>query len=253
MIAQFQEIFEQFEPIGLAEMNEVRLMNRTDTKFVMATRHLRAALPRIRENYWILSVDGVRMSRYRSLYFDTRDFMLYLHHHNDWGNRYKVRCREYVDSGVSYLEVKHKTPKRRTVKNRMKIPGIITEIDSEAKNFLSQYYPHDLDALDAKIWNSFVRITLINKAAVERLTIDLDVESRWDSVRSPLTGIVIAEIKQEKFSVRSPFFAQMRTMHILPMGFSKYCVGMSALYPHLKKNRFKRRTLHLERLRHHRF
>ncbi len=62
---------------------------------------------------------GKRLNHYRTLYFDTPDFELYLLHVNGRADRYKVRSREYTDTHLSYLEVKHRTPKDRTIKERL--------------------------------------------------------------------------------------------------------------------------------------
>ena len=48
----------------------------------------------------------------------------YNDHHNQRVNRHKIRFREYVDSGLIYLEVKCKTNKGKTVKKRLKVDKI---------------------------------------------------------------------------------------------------------------------------------
>ena len=58
-------------------MDEVKLMNRTDTKFVFESRLLEQVLEEIRAHYFILDINGVRLNAYRSLYFDTDDFKFY--------------------------------------------------------------------------------------------------------------------------------------------------------------------------------
>ena len=82
-------------------MDEVKLMNRTDTKFVFEYSLLQKVLNEIKDHYYVLNIDGVRLNAYRSLYFDTDDFKFYFDHHNG-KNRIKVRYREYMDSGLCF-------------------------------------------------------------------------------------------------------------------------------------------------------
>ena len=67
----------------------------------------------------ILQIDGKRKHDYKSLYFDTEDRKFYNDHHNQRVNRYKVRYREYVDSGLVFLEIKCKNNKGKTIKKRL--------------------------------------------------------------------------------------------------------------------------------------
>ncbi len=109
----------EYAPISLKEMDAVALLNRTDTKFVLSTDQLLQALAALQHDYRILSVAGQRLNHYRTLYFDTPNFDLYNLHVNERSDRYKVRSREYTDSRRSFLEVKHKTNKGRTIKERI--------------------------------------------------------------------------------------------------------------------------------------
>ena len=63
-------------------MDSVRLMNRTDTKFVFELDLLAKVLDEIKPHYYVLDINDKRMSSYRSLYFDTDDFEFYFEHHN---------------------------------------------------------------------------------------------------------------------------------------------------------------------------
>ncbi len=107
-----------FDPISLKQMDSVALLNRVDTKFVMTANQLLTALAMVQSNYWMLEVKGQRLNHYRTLYFDP-DFELFLDHVTGRAERYKVRSREYTDSHLSFLEVKHKTRKDRTIKDRI--------------------------------------------------------------------------------------------------------------------------------------
>ena len=97
-------ILSSFEPISLNQMEEVKLMNRTDTKFVFEYSLLEKVMEEIKAHYYVLDISGVRLNAYRSLYFDTEDFKFYFEHHNGKKNRNKVRYREYINSGLCFLE-----------------------------------------------------------------------------------------------------------------------------------------------------
>lgn len=249
ILQQFQDWSQQIEPIHLDEMNNVQLLNRVDTKFVLTEQQLLRALHNVGDRYRVLDVQGVRLNHYRSLYFDSPDFGMYLQHHNGKQNRYKVRFREYVDSELQFLEVKMKTSKQRTIKRRTQIAGMMETFDAQALDFLRDTYPANATELVPKLWNHFVRITLVSQRAIERLTLDLHLKFRRNRMEVWFSDIAIAEVKQEKFSIQSDFVQQMRALGLRPTGFSKYCIGAARLYPFLKQNRFKATFLLLDRLR----
>jgi len=103
-----ENILQNFQPISLSEMDEVKLMNRTDTKFVLNRTLFNEVLPQLTSSYRVLEISDQRLSSYRTLYFDTSGFDLFLDHHNGKGNRFKVRIRKYVESNLFFLEIKNK-------------------------------------------------------------------------------------------------------------------------------------------------
>jgi hypothetical protein len=241
-------LLDKFEPISLAQMDAVALLDRTDTKYVMQTSQLYAALAALRTDYRVLEISGVRLHPYRTLYFDTAAFAMYLRHHAGRQLRYKVRSRQYVESHRSFLEVKVKTNKDRTSKRRIETGGLVTRFTPEASSFVGALVPLDAQSLEPKLWNSFVRVTLVNKYEPERLTLDLDL--RFDDGRESISlpGVAIAEVKQEGINRHSDFIRQMRTMAIHSTGFSKYCIGTALLYPEIKHNNFKDKLRLVEKL-----
>ncbi len=247
-IATVARELERFTPISLAAMDGVALLSRIDTKYVMSETQLAQALSRLTEDYTVLEIAGRRLHRYHTLYFDTPDFSLYHQHHNGWRNRYKVRARTYVDSHLNFLEVKRKTNKDVTVKSRLQTPEMITRIDARVENFLTTCSAKIPTGLEPALWNSFQRITLVSKHGVERLTLDVGLHFQFGQTRAALPGIVIAEVKQEGFSLRSDFVGQMRALGVREMRFSKYCMGLSLLCAQVKRNNFKLQWLHINRM-----
>jgi len=247
-VRDFNTLLARFEPISLVEMDGVALLNRTDTKYVMRTNQLRQALARLTERYQILEVRANRLNHYQTLYFDTPDFALYMRHHDGGRNRYKVRSREYVDSQLAFLEVKFKTNKDRTIKSRLRTPDVVTHFDAQTVDFVHAHYPNDPEVLEPKLRNDFLRITLVSKYNVERLTLDVNLVFWQGQQQTAFPGIAVAEVKQERFSLQSDFIQQMRVLGIRPSGFSKYCMGVATLYDGVKKNNFKPKMLHVGKL-----
>jgi hypothetical protein len=242
-----KEILEKFDPISLEEMDSVSLMNRTDTKYVFRIERLPAFLEEVMNDYRVLSVNGVRLNRYETLYYDTEDFQMYMHHQNGKLNRYKVRHRTYVDSDLNFFEIKFKSNKDRTIKERIKRKEMDLCIQDNAEAFLhekTKYYAKDIVP---KIWAYYSRITLVNKTVAERLTIDLNLHFKNDVKEKHLPEIVIAELKQGRRSNTS-FVETMRKHRIQESSISKYCFGVIFLNENIKKNNFKPNLLKLNKI-----
>lgn len=103
-------LLDRFEPITLERMDSIRLMNRTDTKFVTDTLTLREILEdALRHGYMAFETGGERVQAYDSIYFDTPDLRMFTDHRRGKLVRQKVRTRAYCGSGLCFLEVKKRT------------------------------------------------------------------------------------------------------------------------------------------------
>lgn len=228
-------------------MDEVKLMNRTDTKFLLTKSQLEEVLEIILNEYRILEVNGNRISSYRSLYYDTPENRLYYDHHNGRVDRHKVRYREYVESKLCFLEVKHKY-KGRTNKKRIKKERIEETMQPDSKQFLID--TNNLkDDLVPSLWNGFNRATLVNKHEPERMTIDFDLSYAWGDWKHTEDNLIIVELKQERVNRNSPFMKAAKSMGIRPFSISKYCIGMVLKDRELKYNNFKPKILAIEKIR----
>ena len=232
-------VIAQFRPISLSDMQQVALLDRVDTKYLLGLTDLSAVLQQITAEYRVLEIGSIRMNQYRTVYFDTPDFHLYRQHHNRYGSRYKVRTRQYVDSNLAFFEIKNKTNQGRTIKSRLPVPNIQPRVTEGLDKFVDQHTPLEPDRLVPKLWNAYLRMTLVSKHRQERLTIDINLTFGWGEKQVALPGVAIAEVKQKNFSHDSDFIQQMRTLGNHPTSFSKYCIGASMLYKHLKTNNFK--------------
>ena len=90
--------------------------------------------------------------------------------------------------------------------------------------------------------NNFYRITLVNKAMTERLTIDTDICfcNLQTGKEAALNRMVIIELKRDGRTF-SPIREVLRNLHIQPSGISKYCMGTVLTSPTVKHNRFKQK------------
>lgn len=237
-----------FDSITLADMAGVALLDRMELKYIMPQRLLTQVLSSLSANYRVLTVAGRRLAHYRTLYFDTADLALYRRHHVGAPERYKVRAREYVDSQAAFLEVKHKTKPRHTVKSRIATTGLLTSLSGTPADFLEGICPYAADELAARLWNRYTRITLVSKWRPERVTLDLDLSFSWDGTAVRLPGLVVAEVKYQGAIYASDFVRRMRDLHVRGTSFSKYCIGISLLYPQEKHNRFKAKHQLIARL-----
>ena len=236
-----------FIPISLEEMDHVKLLDRIDTKYIFHKDQLQELLSEIVTHYSLLVIAGKSLHPYETLYFDTPDFHLYHMHHNGKLNRYKLRCRKYVNSGISFFEVKSKTNRSRTVKNRIQIDNIPEKLNEKLNQYIYDHTPGDYHEYVSSLRVFFDRITLVNKQANERLTIDLNLRYSNNGVEKKIPKIVVAEVKQQKNSL-SPFRELMK-MHRQSQNYmSKYCLGLTCLNKELKMNSFKHKIYTLDKL-----
>lgn len=245
---EISKITASFSPIKLAEMDNVKLMSRSDTKFAFKISKLPELLNQMIPFYRVLEINGKLIHDYKSLYFDTDDRKFYLDHHNGRVNRNKVRFREYVGSDLTFLEIKRKNNKGKTIKKRMKVDSINEKLSVKQKEYIHSIIGSDI-ILNSKQWINFSRITFVHKVYKERLTIDINLNFKEKNRLGDLNQIVIGEVKQERMSRLSDFMRIAKDLHILPIRISKYCMSTLELNPELKQNRFKEKTLFLTKLK----
>lgn len=245
---EISKILEKFEPITLKEMDSVKLMNRSDTKYIFRAEMLGVFLEQLTEEFFVLDVNGIRQNKYETLYYDTVDFKFFNDHQRGKANRNKVRHRLYVDSGLHFFEIKNKNNKGRTIKERIKLKQIEYKIEGKSEDFLFEKTHISGKELQPKLWGNYTRITLVNKHLPERLTIDTNLFFKFGDKEVSLPEIVIAELKQDKSS--KSFFAQlMNKYRIKQASISKYCYGVIFLYEHIKLNNFKPNLIILNKIR----
>ena len=228
-------------------MESVKLMNRTDTKFTFSTGQLPEILEQLKTDYNLLIIKGNLISKYKTLYFDTPEFDCYIKHHTGRLNRYKIRYRTYVESQLGFLEVKFKDNKERTFKERIKQDTVPTGWSERNVDFITKKTPYQPQLLVPAIWVNYDRITLVDKAFKERVTIDINLEFNNTTLQRKMEGLVIAEVKQVSKGP-SPAINLFKQKRIKPESISKYCLGITSIYPQVKKNNFKQKLTQLNKI-----
>lgn len=240
-------------PITLEEMSSIRLMNRTDTKFVTNLSTLYLLLAKVRDDYYAQEVAGKRISPYRTTYWDGEErHEMYRNHLCGHSPRMKVRVRTYVDSAITFLEVKKKNNHGQTQKMRTAVPSLDAVIKERAgEAFLEDNTGYSFSKISPTLGNQFNRITLVNKGKTERLTIDFNLSFyNYETGReAEMEDAVIIELKRDG-RVPSPILGILRELRVKPAGFSKYCVGLSITNEELRQNRFKPRLHKIDKIIH---
>ena len=238
-------------PITLAEMSGIKLMNRTDTKFIATLDQLYRFLAAVHGKYYIQEINGKRIASYHTTYYDTDDYQMYSIHHAGRQVREKIRVRTYLDSDDTFFEIKNKNNHGRTKKKRISIEALETmheEYDSIIP-FMDKHAWYRIEEVSPVIENWFNRITLVNFGKTERLTIDFNLHFHHlkSDKRDELKRVAIIELKRDG-NVSSPALDIIRELRIKRSGFSKYCIGIAMTNDSLKRNNFKERLTMIEKI-----
>ena len=233
-------------------MEGVKLLNRIDTKYLTDEATLAGVLSdAAAAGYRALVADGAKLSPYDSVYFDTPELRTFLDHHNRRAVRQKVRTRVYVNSGEAYLEIKRKNNHGRTKKKRIRIAsGEMTDFtgNPEACSYLAKHSWFTAGELSPVLSTGFRRITLVNPAMTERLTIDTCLRFRnfRTGREASLEDAVIIELKQDGHA-SSPMKGILLGRRVKPVRLSKYCIAVTLTDPSAKSNRFKVKVRAIEK------
>lgn len=243
-ISAVEEHFSQLPAISLEELNaHASLQTRIDRKYLVPVDRLQGLLSTFREEMQVLATDGVTAFDYDSVYFDTPELDSY--HLAAFGRRrrYKIRTRSYLNSGVSFLEVKTEGSRSATVKER--IPYDIANrsvITGDGAEYIAQTLADTgttlrTEALAPVLETRYARITALLPTTNSRVTIDLDVA--W-SLPGQEPIILRDHVVLETKSGSAPGGLDRHLWQggIRPSRISKFATGLAALTPALPANRW---------------
>lgn len=243
-------VFEALEPIGLDELDKTAaLRNRVDRKYVVATDRLSALVRELASDCKILDVGGDREFTYRNVYFDSPQLDSYRAHVQRRRRRYKVRTREYVESGIRMIEVKLKGRRGETLKRRRELTADAARDTETAASFLSEILHAEYGEVDDRLLVPILgvdyrRSALVLPAAEQRLTVDLELTcvSRAGASARLRPGWAIVETKSPRGAM-GPADRALRCVGARPISpLSKYLLGVALTREVRGSNDF-RRTL----------
>ena len=249
IVDQEIELLESFEKISLDELLNGFLLNRREIKFFFHESILPDLYALLREDYLVLDIDGKRTQRYETMYLDTKELKHYMNHHNERKNRYKVRFRDYIQSQISFFEIKHKRNNGQTEKIRISIPFKDRSISREVQEFLSSNYPYKLNELVPSICSSYERTTLVSKARDARLTIDKNLSFSIDENHEEMGSFVILEMKYGSDFDWHKWRRAFKDIGLFSKRVSKYCLAICYLFPEVKQNNFKNKLRRIKAIR----
>lgn len=254
------EVAARTAPVGLAEINaEAALMHRVDQKYLVTAATFRQlmdlAAQRLGDGLQVLDIDRQRVMGYESVYYDSPDLLGFRAHVQGRRRRYKVRSRSYVETGVSFVEVKYKTPAQTTHKVRTVYPDApepgresLTSLPDHGVAFAGRVIAdaYDLplpDRMEPVLRTTNRRATFLvgehGSRGAGRMTVDVALEFDDGDSRSRLRpDMLLIETK----SSGSPLVVDhlLRTLGERPVAMSKYCVGLSLLRDGVAGNRWRR-------------
>ncbi len=228
----------QLPSFDLQKLEEIPLQRRVDIKFLIPKLKFDIFINQLFEAQaaHALEVNGNRVTNYSNQYFDTPDFAFYHDHHARKLNRIKIRARSYSTTGMAYLEEKMRTNKDKVEK--LRIPYNQNEDFPFEELRKRSKYLHKYKNLNKTIDISYSRITIASKYFKEKATFDFNLTHTANGKTLTYGDMVIAEVKQPSISLRSDFMKLLKDLKCYPISFSKYCSGISQLYPEVKKNNF---------------
>lgn len=238
----------EFAPISLAELlNDAAFLTRKDRKYLVPTRVLATFLDVLDPTTRVLEIDGRQTLGYQSAYFDDARLSAYHAARCRRAHRFKVRTREYLDTGECNLEVKVRDGRGRTVKHRtpheMDCP--LTLHDTERTWLGSFPFLAGLEpSLDVHLLTSYQRTTLLLPEATGRVTIDRQLVFATPSgIEFNVADLVVIETKGSGRPTQADRI--LWRLGYRPVSLSKYAVGMCVLNAALPANRWHRLRRHI--------
>jgi len=249
LLAQIEKVLTPFERLGLNDFGDGRFAERRDRKFPCHINKISKVVEGLQDHYDIITPNDDSVSSIETLYFDTPDYAFFQAHHRGKARRLKVRIRKYPDTKTSFLEVKMKSAKGLTLKERVISPFESDSLEGEMQTFLEEQGVKYSSQLEPVLEVNYRRFSFVSKDRVERFSIDFEVEFSNDNGKGNFGDLAVVEVKQPYLET-SPIVKKLRSIGVREASLSKYCLSLSALRPELKSNRFKPALRSLQALFH---
>ena len=234
-----------FAPLSLEELNaRAELRHRVDTKYLVPLESLEAVLAALNGSYTVLEIESRRHFTYRTTYFDSPGLTTYRAHMQQRRRRFKCRSRQYVESGLTYFEVKLKGRRGETVKERLPSqPDRHDVFDDEARTFLSErlathYGTQLVEEFEPTLAMRYSRLTLVSLDEEERLTLDAALSFRGADGGVTAMASEYAIVESKSTRGRGAADRRLRARGFRPISCSKYCLGIALTREDVRGNDF---------------
>ena len=267
-------------PTTLEDLNSAAsLLTRVDRKYLVASSAAQNVVDALTGRALVLDIDGRRSFSYASTYFDTPGLDSYLQAARKRRHRFKIRTRSYLDSGLTFLEVKTRGPRGATIKQRLDYRAADADrLTEEGIDFVveclapltgsAQEARRTAQSLRPVMATTYRRTTLHLPDDDARATIDTDLawtalapRSGASSGPSSTTGAgrtrptvvgrgasraagPFAVVETKNPARHSPTDRYLWAAGHRPSRISKYATGMAALHPELPANKWHRVLTH---------
>ena len=241
-------------PTTLEELNAAAgLLARIDRKYLITADAAQDVIDALADRALVLDIDGCRCFSYASTYFDTPGLASYLQAARKRRRRFKIRTRSYLDSDLTFLEVKTRGPREATIKQRLAYRTADADrlTDEGAAFVVECLAPLAGSAREARriadrlvpvMATTYRRTTLHLPDDGARATIDTDLT--WTALAprpgAPREAGPFAVVETKTPARHCPADRWLWARGHRPARISKYATGMAALHPGLPANKWHR-------------
>ncbi|HRA48666.1 MAG TPA: polyphosphate polymerase domain-containing protein [Thermomicrobiales bacterium] len=232
-----------FAPITLTELQErASFMERKDRKYLVPIDAMPDLLAEFPDGSQVLEIEHKRRFRYESLYFDDAAFPAYHLGLRRRPNRFKVRTRHYVESGLRHLEVKTLGNRGETIKTRILHQSSDLMALSASEYRWLEHFPQVrpfVDGLAACLSTTYERSTIVLPGSTGRVT--MDSRLTWSEPGGDLISLHDEIVIETKGNGKPTLVDRVLwRAGYRPVPLSKFGVGLSLLRPELPANRWHR-------------
>jgi len=226
-------VLARLAPVGLAELiDRAALQTRVDRKYLVPTETLPRLLERLTPYAQALDIDGERVFRYRSVYFDTPGLASYHCAAYRRRRRFKVRTRTYLDSTQCWLEVKFSGARGSVTKHRLPYRPQDGDTVHPGRDFVDEALARELIStagtpLEPVVVTEYHRATLLIPDTASRVTIDTGLA--WRDTASTLRLLGLAVVETKSILAATPVDRMLWQAGMRPVRISKYATGLAAL------------------------
>lgn len=228
--------------ISLAELNDTAsLQHRVDRKYLLDVVTAARFVDLVDHHARLLEIDGATWFDYRSRYYDTPELTCYQQAGRKRRRRFKVRTREYLSTGSTWLEVKTRGIRGMTIKDRVPHDG--DELSAIDRTWIAATLAGrgvdtaPVSRLEPALTTTYTRQTLQvlapgdpapSRVTIDRhLSVELPDEAPGGAMSADLNHLVVVETKG--YPRPSGVDHLLHSLGARPQSVSKYGVGIALL------------------------